>query len=52
MPPTTPMVQLPDMSPRDALTVLQQVSLPPTLSGPLADALAVLAPHTYAPQTD
>ncbi|WP_331732951.1 hypothetical protein OG613_48995 (plasmid) [Streptomyces sp. NBC_00015] len=46
------MLQLPDMSPRDALTVLRQVYLPPTLSGPLADALAVLAPHTYAPQTD
>ncbi|MGX1887066.1 hypothetical protein [Streptomyces sp. NPDC055287] len=46
------MLQLPDMAPRDALTALKQVFLPPALSGPLADALAVLAPHTYAPQTD
>lgn len=44
------MRQLPDMAPRDALAALKQVFLPPALSGPLTDALAVLAPDTYAPQ--
>ncbi|MFJ5817290.1 hypothetical protein ACIQGT_25845 [Streptomyces sp. NPDC093108] len=44
------MRQLPDMAPRDALTVLKKAGLPSDLIEPIADALAVLAPHAYAPR--
>ncbi|MFJ5817328.1 hypothetical protein ACIQGT_26040 [Streptomyces sp. NPDC093108] len=38
-----------DMDAPDALTALKDASLPSDMIGPIADALALLAPHTYSP---
>ncbi|MEU6071894.1 hypothetical protein ABZ864_47625 [Streptomyces sp. NPDC047082] len=41
-----------DMTPYDALTALRDANLPSRLTGPVAAALALLAPDTYAPRAD
>jgi hypothetical protein len=45
------MLQVQDMDTPDALAALKKAFLPSDMIEPIADALAVLAPHTYAPQT-
>ncbi|WP_237409008.1 hypothetical protein [Streptomyces sp. M2CJ-2] len=46
------MLQVQDMDTPDALAALKKAFLPSDMIEPIADALAVLAPHTYAPHTD
>ncbi|MEU6293069.1 hypothetical protein [Streptomyces sp. NPDC046988] len=43
------MLQVQDMAPHDALAALRKAFLPSDLIEPIADALALLAPDTYAP---
>ncbi|WP_256098641.1 hypothetical protein [Streptomyces agglomeratus] len=44
------MLQVQDMDTPDALAALKKAFLPSDMIEPIADALAVLAPHTYAPR--
>lgn len=46
------MIRVNDMPPSDALAALKDANLPSRLTGPIAAALALLAPDTYAPRTD
>ncbi|MFI5867141.1 hypothetical protein [Streptomyces sp. NPDC051546] len=46
------MLQVQDMAPHDALAALKKAFLPSDLIEPIADALALLAPHTYTPTPD
>lgn len=43
------MHEIQDMDAPDALAALQNASLPSDMIGPIADALVLLAPHTYSP---
>ncbi|MEV4868528.1 hypothetical protein [Streptomyces syringium] len=43
------MDEIQDMDTPDALAALKNASLPTDMIGPIADALALLAPHTYSP---
>lgn len=44
--------QVEDLAPHDVLADLKKASLPSNLIEPIAEALALLDPHTYAPQAD
>ncbi|MGW3932957.1 hypothetical protein ACWECC_33420 [Streptomyces microflavus] len=43
------MYEIQDMDTPDALAALKDASLPSDMIGPIADALVLLAPHTYSP---
>lgn len=43
------MHEIQDMDTRDALAALKDASLPSNMIGPIADVLALLAPHAYGP---
>lgn len=45
------MIRVNDMPPSDALAALKDANLPSRLTEPIAAALALLAPDTYAPHT-
>ncbi|MEU5201113.1 hypothetical protein AB0G86_44955 [Streptomyces scabiei] len=44
------MIRVNDMAPSDALAALKAADLPSHLTGPIAAALVLLAPHSYAPR--
>ncbi|MGX1886789.1 hypothetical protein [Streptomyces sp. NPDC055287] len=46
------MIRVNDMTPSDALAALNDANLPSHLTGPIAAALALLAPDTYASHAD
>ncbi|MGZ2361456.1 hypothetical protein LRE75_33060 [Streptomyces sp. 372A] len=43
------MAEIQDMDAPDALAALKNAYLPSDMIGPIADALVLLAPHTYSP---
>lgn len=46
------MIRVNDMAPADAVAALKNANLPSSLMEPVAAALVLLAPDTYAPTVD